>query len=72
MATARAGKRAKSGENGRIDARPKTAALMRLESRWLRRDGPMVPKCHNRPERKIGDSRGLRIEITPVYVVKWL
>ena len=68
MATARAGNRPKPGETGRIDRRPETSRLIPPGCHQLRRNGRFGRICHDRSKRKIGDSRGLKIEIAPLYV----
>jgi len=52
------------------DRRPKTAAPTGPGSRRLRRNGRFDRKCDDRPKRKPGDSRGVKIEIGPLYVDK--
>jgi hypothetical protein len=63
----RAENRLKTAENRRIEGWPKTAAPTWPESRRLRRNGRFGRKCDDRPKRKRGDSRGVKIEIAPLY-----
>jgi len=67
LATERAENRLKTAESRRIEGRPKTAAPTGLESRRLRRNGRFDRKYHDRPKRKKRDSRGVKIEIGPLY-----
>jgi hypothetical protein len=59
--------RPKTAETARIGRRPKSAAPTRLESRRPRCNGRFGPKRDRAPKRDKRDSRGLKIEIGPVY-----
>jgi len=62
------GATAKKRGRRETDRRPKTAAPTWPESRRLRRNGRFDPEWPDRSKRKPGDSRGVKIEIAPLYV----
>jgi hypothetical protein len=64
----KSGKSAEISRNRRIDGRPKSAAPTRPKSRWLRCNDRFDRKYHDRPKCKPGDSRGVKIEIAPLYM----